>query len=95
MNAFSKGMRFFNSEFFGENYLVGGGGGGLSRATCNLAYEDKGKIRFIGEDRDIPSTFTSRVKFPSNISLWSVQDSRSSCFRGREIFSTNSLFPCT
>lgn len=26
MNAFSKGMRFFNSEFFGENYLVGEGG---------------------------------------------------------------------
>lgn len=28
MNAFSKGMRFFNSEFFGENYLVGGRGRG-------------------------------------------------------------------
>lgn len=80
------------ASFSGKTIWSGEGGGGLSRATCNLAYEDKGKIRFIGEDRDIPSTFTSRVKFPS---LWSVQDSRSSCFRGREIFSTNSLFPCT
>lgn len=71
MNAFSKGMRFFNSEFFGENYLVvGGKGRERFKPTCNSPYEDKGKIRFIGEDRDIPRLFTSRVRFPplSNIS---------------------------
>lgn len=51
MNAFSKGMRFFNSEFFGENYLVvgGKGGRGLSRLVTHRTkikgrYDSSGRI---------------------------------------------------